>query len=100
MKKNKFLIPVFLIAIIVWGVVLIRQQKNIIQYQKEIKELSTKINVAQDELDQNKQNLEEEINKFLNNCEFEIIDIKFNSAVAIYGEEQIFCFSALIMYKE
>ena len=63
MKKNKFLIPVFLIAIIVWEVVLIRQQKNIIQYQKEIKELSTKINVAQDELDQNKQNLEEEINK-------------------------------------
>ena len=63
MKKNKFLIPVFLIAIIVWGGVLIRQQKNIIQYQKEIKELSTKINVAQDELDQNKQNLEEEINK-------------------------------------
>ena len=56
MKKNKFLIPVFLIAIIVWGVVLIR-------HQKEIKELSTKINVAQDELDQNKQNLEEEINK-------------------------------------
>ena len=51
MKKNKFLIPVFLIAIIVWGVVLIRQQKNIIQYQKEIKELSTKINVAQDELE-------------------------------------------------
>lgn len=44
--------------------------------------------------------LEEEINKFLNNCEFEIIDIKFNSAVAIYGEEQIFCFSALIVYKE
>ena len=44
--------------------------------------------------------LEEEINKFLNNYEFEIIDIKFNSAVAIYGEEQIFCFSALIMYKE
>ena len=28
MKKNKFLIPVFLIAIIVWGVVLIRQQKK------------------------------------------------------------------------
>ena len=63
MKKKKYLIPVFLIAKIVWGVVLIRQQKNIIQYQKEIKELSTKINVAQDELDQNKQNLEEEINK-------------------------------------
>lgn len=63
MKKNKFLMPVFLIALIVWGVVLIRQQKNIMQYQKEIKELSVKINVAQDELEQNKQNLEEEINK-------------------------------------
>ena len=63
MKKNKFLIPVFLIAIIVWGVVLKKHQKNIIQYQKEIKELSTKINVAQDELDQNKQNIAKEINK-------------------------------------
>ena len=35
----------------------------VVQNQEEIKELSTKINVAQDELDQNKQNLEEEINK-------------------------------------
>ena len=63
MKKNKFLIPIFFIALIIWGVVLIRQQKNIIQYQKEIKELSSKINVAQDELNQSKQNLEDEINK-------------------------------------
>ncbi len=63
MKKNKFLIPIFFIALIIWGVVLIRQQKNIIQYQKEIKELSAKINVAQDELNQSKQNLEDEINK-------------------------------------
>lgn len=63
MKKNKLLIPFFLIALIIWGVVLIRQQKNITQYQKEINELNAKINVAQNELDQNKQNLEEEINK-------------------------------------
>ena len=63
MKKNKFLIPIFFIALIIWGVVLIRQQKNITQYQREIKELSAKINVAQDELNQSKQNLEEEINK-------------------------------------
>lgn len=36
-------------------------------------------------------------------CEFiidkDIIDIKFNVAVAISGEEQIYCFSALVMYK-
>ena len=63
MKKNKFLRPIFFIALLIWGVVLIRQQKNIIQYQREIKELSAKINVAQDELNQSKQNLEEEINK-------------------------------------
>ena len=60
MKKNKFLIPVFLIAIIVWGVVLIRQQLNISQYQDEIKELSSKIDVAENELNQNKQDLEQE----------------------------------------
>ena len=63
MKKNKFLIPVFLIAIIVWGVVLIKQQINISHYRDDIKELSSKIEVAQSELEQNKQNLEEEINK-------------------------------------
>ena len=28
-----------------------------------------------------------------------IIDIKFSSSCSIYGEEQIYCFSALIMYE-
>ena len=53
----------FIIAIIVWVIVLIKQQINISQYQKEIEELSSKIELAQEELNQNKQNLEEEINK-------------------------------------
>lgn len=61
--KNKLLIPIFIIALIIWGIVLIKQQVNIAQYQKEIDDLSTKIEVAQEELNQNKQNLEEEINK-------------------------------------
>lgn len=43
--------------------------------------------------------LEEEINNFLNN-NVEVIDIKFSTAISIFGEEQIYCFSALIMYKE
>jgi len=43
--------------------------------------------------------LEEEINKFISNENIEIIDIKFSNAVSIFSEEQVFCFSALIMYK-
>ena len=61
--KRKLIIPIFIIAIIVWVIVLIKQQINISQYQKEIEELSSKIELAQEELNQNKQNLEEEINK-------------------------------------
>ncbi|NLA33543.1 MAG: sporulation protein Cse60 [Tenericutes bacterium] len=42
--------------------------------------------------------LEQEINSFLSEG-YEIIDIKYQVAVSVYAEEQIFCFSALIMYK-
>ena len=41
--------------------------------------------------------LENSINEFI--VEKDIIDIKFNVSIAISGEEQIYCFSALIMYK-
>ena len=43
--------------------------------------------------------LEEAINKFLKEKEAEIIDVKFSVAACIYGEEQIYCFSALLLYK-
>ena len=43
--------------------------------------------------------LEEAINKFILEEEPEIIDdIKFSTAVAV-SEEQIYCFSALIVYR-
>ena len=42
--------------------------------------------------------LEDSINKFINE-DIEVIDIKFSTSVAVSGEDQIFCFSALIMYK-
>ena len=61
--KVKLLVPIFIIILIIWVVVLIKQQINIAQYQKEIDDLTSKINLAQEELNQNKQNLEEEINK-------------------------------------
>ena len=41
--------------------------------------------------------LEDEINAFIEDKE--VYDIKFSTAVAVSGEDQIFCFSALIVYK-
>ena len=59
MKKGKLLRNAFVIALIVWIEMLIKQQINIIQYQDEIKLLSSKIEVAEDELNQNKQDLKQ-----------------------------------------
>ena len=60
MKKSKLLRNAFLIALIIWIVMLIKQQLNIAQYKNEIRELSSKIEVAESELNQNKQDLEQE----------------------------------------
>lgn len=43
--------------------------------------------------------LEEAINNFIKEKETDIIDIKFSVSTSIYSEEQIYCFSALLMYK-
>ena len=44
--------------------------------------------------------LEEEINKFLSANEVEVVDIKFSNAIGLFSDEQIYCFSALVMYKD
>ena len=59
MKKGKLLRNAFVIALIVWIVMLIKQQINIKQYKDEINVLSSKIEVAEDELNQNKQDLKQ-----------------------------------------
>jgi hypothetical protein len=43
--------------------------------------------------------LEESINKYILEKKIDIIDIKYSVAASLYGEEQIYCFSALVMYK-
>ncbi len=43
--------------------------------------------------------LEQDINNFLKENDVEIIDIKFSNAVSVFSEEQIYCFSAMILYK-
>lgn len=44
--------------------------------------------------------LEDDINLFFKEKNPDVIDIKYSVSNAIYGEEQIYCFSALILYKE
>ena len=44
--------------------------------------------------------LEDDINKFIKEEEVDIIDIKFSVSISNYSEEQLYCFSALIMYRE
>ena len=47
---------------------------------------------------ESEKDLEEAINDFIE--EKEIIDIKYSTAIAISGEEQIYCFTAMIIYLE
>ena len=42
--------------------------------------------------------LEMKINEFLTNLQGEVIDIKFSTAIMPSGDEQIYCFSAMIIY--
>jgi hypothetical protein len=43
--------------------------------------------------------LEEDINSFINNNRIIVIDIKYQVGVSVFSEEQIFCFSGMIIYK-
>lgn len=43
--------------------------------------------------------LEKSINDFILENEPEIIDIHFSVSTSIFAEEQVFCFSALIVYR-
>lgn len=43
--------------------------------------------------------LEDAINGFLSE-DIDVIDIKYEVAIETFGEEQIYCFSAMIIYNE
>lgn len=43
--------------------------------------------------------LELAINEFLNNNDIDVIDIKYQVAISVFSEEQVFCFSAMIIYE-
>lgn len=50
--------------------------------------------------EEHERDLEDSINNFIKENSIDIIDIKLSSSCSIYGEEQIYCFTALIMYME
>lgn len=43
--------------------------------------------------------LEKSINKFLSDNDIDLMDIKYEVAINVCGEEQIYCFSAMIIYR-
>ena len=48
--------------------------------------------------EEDEKDLESDINNFLEDLEGEVIDIKYQVGVSIFSEEQVFCFSAMVVY--
>jgi hypothetical protein len=44
--------------------------------------------------------LEAAINEFLAELEGTVVDIKYQVAICANGEEQIYCFSAMVIYEK
>ncbi len=44
--------------------------------------------------------LEAKINLFFKENEIELIDIKYQVAMSMFAEDQIYCFSAMIIYTK
>ncbi len=47
--------------------------------------------------EEHEKDLEEKINDFI--IDKDIVDIKYEVAITMFSEEQIYCYSAMIMYK-
>ena len=43
--------------------------------------------------------LETALNGFLSDFDGELIDMKYQVAISVFGEEQIYCFSAMVIYR-
>ena len=48
--------------------------------------------------DEDEKDLENDINDFLEDLDGEVVDIKYQVVIGVFSEEQIFCFSAMIVY--
>lgn len=48
--------------------------------------------------EEHEKDLEDSVNDFI--ADKNIIDIKYQVSIGVFSEEQIYCYSALIIYKE
>lgn len=44
--------------------------------------------------------LENSVNAFLEEIGDKLVDIKYQVSISMFSEEQIYCFSAMILYKK
>jgi len=49
--------------------------------------------------EEHEKDLEKAINEYLEEHDVEVVDIKYQVSIAIFSEEQIYCFSAMLIYK-
>lgn len=62
---------------------------------KTVKNMKVKIFDCEHEKD-----LESAVNLFLNSGNYDIIDIKYCVSTSMFSEEQIYCYSAMVIYNE
>lgn len=48
--------------------------------------------------EEDEKDLENDINDFLDSLEGEVVDIKYQVSIGVFSEEQVLCFSAMIVY--
>ena len=48
---------------------------------------------------EDEKDLEDEINKFLSENTINVIEIKYQVSIGVFSDEQVFCFSAMIIYS-
>lgn len=52
-------------------------------------------------IDENhEKDLENAVNTFLSSVNGDIIEVQFRTCVAVFADEQLYCFSAMILYEE
>lgn len=52
-------------------------------------------------IDENhEKDLENSINTFLSTLKNDIIEIQFRTCVAVFADDQVYCFSAMILYDD
>lgn len=49
---------------------------------------------------EDEKDLENEVNAFLSDLEGEVVDIKYQVSLGVFSDEQVFCFSAMIVYYQ